>query len=116
MRNAEPIVYVPTEVETAGTELLLRVRGNPDQARQALLERLTGLDPAFGVMTLRSFAFMQTYLLRSAFWVTVALGGLALALLALVPWIGLPLVALAALVSAGATLLSRFGQLREAAA
>jgi ABC-type antimicrobial peptide transport system permease subunit len=57
---------------------MLRVRGNPEQARQALLERLTGLDPAFGVMTLRTLTGMQAYVLRGAFWVTVALGGLAL--------------------------------------
>jgi hypothetical protein len=80
VRNAEHVVYVPSEPEAAGANLLLRVRGNPDRARQALLERLTGLDPAFGVMTLRSLTGMQTYLLRGAFWVTVALGGLALVL------------------------------------
>jgi hypothetical protein len=80
VRNAERVIYVPTEPETAGNELLLRVRGNPEQARQALLERLTGLDPAFGVMTLRALTGMPTYLLRGAFWVTVVLGGLALVL------------------------------------
>jgi predicted permease len=78
--NAERIVYVPTDAETAGNELLLRVRGAPERVRQALLEQLTGLDPAFGVMTLRAMTSMQTYLLQGAFWVTVGLGGLALVL------------------------------------
>jgi ABC-type antimicrobial peptide transport system permease subunit len=45
-----------------------------------LFERLPGLDPGFGVMTLQSIAGMQTYLLKIAFGITVALGGLALAL------------------------------------
>jgi predicted permease len=80
VRNLERVVYFPAELNTPRTELLLRVRGNPEQARQALLERLTGLDPAFGVMTLRALTGMQTYLLRGAFWVAVALGGLALVL------------------------------------
>jgi len=73
-------VYLPTGPESPGTSLYLRVRGNPEQARLALLERLTGLDPAFGVMTLRTMAGMQTYMLQIAFWVTVVLGGLALVL------------------------------------
>ena len=40
----------------------------------------------------------------------VALGGPVLVLLGLIPWIGTPVVVLAAVVSAGATILSRFGQ------
>jgi predicted permease len=73
-------VYLPIGPERPGTSLTLRVRGNPDQARVELIERLPGLDPAFGVMTLRSMAGMQAYLLQIAFSVTVVLGGLALAL------------------------------------
>ena len=45
-----------------------------------LLERLTGLDPAFGILTLRTTSGMQTYLLQIAFGLTVVLGGLALVL------------------------------------
>lgn len=44
----------------------------------------------------------------------VALGAAVLAGVALVPWIGTPLVMLAAVVSAGATLISRFGQRAQA--
>ncbi len=78
--RASNLVYLPTGPESPGTELMLRVRGNPEQARLALLERLTGLDPAFGIMTLRTMSGMQTYLLQIAFWLTVVLGGLALVL------------------------------------
>ncbi len=74
------LVYLPTGPESAGTQLMLRVRGNPERARLALLERLTGLDPAFGVMTLRTMTGLQTYMLQIAFGVTVVLGGLALLL------------------------------------
>ena len=60
--------------------LFVRVRGNPDQVRLALLERLTGLDPAFGIMTLGNAMQMQTALLQIGFGLTVVLGGLALVL------------------------------------
>jgi predicted permease len=74
------LVYLPAAPESPGTDLMLRVRGNPEQARMALLERLTGLDPAFGILTLRTTSGMQTYLLQIAFGLTVVLGGLALLL------------------------------------
>jgi predicted permease len=74
-------VYVPTSPENAGTALTLRVRGDPEQVRLALLERLTRVDPGLGtITTLRAFAGMQTYILRLVFRVTVVLGGLALLL------------------------------------
>jgi hypothetical protein len=73
-------VYVPTEPEASGTSLTLRVRGNPEQARVALAGRLPGLDPGFGVMTLRTVVGMQAYALGLAFWAAVVLGGLALVL------------------------------------
>jgi hypothetical protein len=44
---------------------------------------------------------------------TVALGAAALVVVGLIPWIGTAMIVLAALVSAGATLLSRFGQRAE---
>jgi putative ABC transport system permease protein len=74
-------VYVPTSPETPETALFLRVRGNPEQARQVLLERLSSIEPAlFNIMTLRAMAGMQTYTLQIAFWAAVVLGGLALVL------------------------------------
>jgi predicted permease len=73
--------YVPTSPETPETALFLRVRGNPEQARQVLLERLSSIDPALSnIMTLRTLAGMQTYMLQIGFWVAVVLGGLALVL------------------------------------
>jgi hypothetical protein len=71
-------VYLPTGPESPGTRLFLRVRGNLDQVRLALLERLTGLDPAFGIMTLGNG--MQTSLLQISFGVAVVLVTLALVL------------------------------------
>ena len=58
--------------------MFVRVRGNLDRVRLDLLERLTGLDPAFGVMPLGNG--MQTALLQIGFGLTVVLGGLALVL------------------------------------
>jgi predicted permease len=71
-------VYLPTGPESPGTRLWVRVRGNLDHVRLALLERLRGLDPVFGVMTLGTG--MQTSLLQIGFGLTVVLGGLALVL------------------------------------
>jgi hypothetical protein len=45
---------------------------------------------------------------------TVALGGVVLALVSLVPWIGTAVVVLVAAIAAGATLVSRFGRTEAA--
>lgn len=75
-------VYLPIDPQRPGTSLVLRVRGDPEHARLALLERLLRVDPALDheVVTLRTRAGMGAYVLQIVFWVTVALGGLALAL------------------------------------
>ena len=75
-------LYLPVDLQSPGTSLTLRVRGDPEQARLALLDRLTQVDPALDheVVTLRTIAGMGAYILRIAFWVTLVLGGLALAL------------------------------------
>ena len=74
-------VYVPTSRETPGTSLTLRVRGDPEEVRQALIERLALVDPGVGgIITMQAMAGLQTYILRVAFAVTVALGALALVL------------------------------------
>jgi hypothetical protein len=73
-------VYLPTGPESPETSLYLRVRGNPEQARLALLERLTSIDPALIIITLRTMAGMRTYMLQLGFWLTAVLGGLALVL------------------------------------
>jgi predicted permease len=74
-------VYVPTSAAMAETSLTVRIQGHPDQARSALLQRLTAVDPNMGqVITMRTVARMETYFLQIAFWVTLVLGGLALLL------------------------------------
>jgi predicted permease len=76
------VVYVPTNAAMPKMSLIARVHGDPELARQTLLNRLTALDPNMGrqVVTMRTLARMDTYLLQIAFWLTVVLGGLALAL------------------------------------
>jgi predicted permease len=77
----EAEVYVPINATMPRTSLTVRVKGDPDQAREALLRRLTAIDPNMGqVMTIRSFARMETYLLQIGFWSTTILGCLALVL------------------------------------
>jgi predicted permease len=74
-------VYVPISAATAETGLMVRVQGDPELARRALLERLTAIDPNMGqVLTMRTLARMETYFLQIAFWLTLVLGGLALVL------------------------------------
>lgn len=74
-------VYVPTSFATAETSLTVRVHGDPEQARRALLQRLTAIDPNMGqVITMRTIARMETYLLQIGFWLTLVLGALALVL------------------------------------
>jgi predicted permease len=74
-------VYVPTTTAQAGTSLVVRVHGDPQIARRALLRRLTAIDPGMGqIMTMRTIVGTETYMLQIAFWVTVVLGGLALML------------------------------------
>ena len=76
------VVYVPTNATIPKTSLVARVHGDPELARQTLLNRLTAIDPNMGrqVLTMRTLAGMDTYFLQIAFWLTVVLGGLALAL------------------------------------
>jgi predicted permease len=76
------VVYLPTNAAIAETLLVARVHGDPTIARQTLLDRLTTIDPdmARGVTLMRTVAGAETYFLQVAFWLTVILGGLALAL------------------------------------
>jgi predicted permease len=74
-------VYLPINATVPKTSLTVRVLGDPEQARRVLLQRLTTVDPNMGqVMTLKTMARMETYLLQIAFWFTAVLGGLALVL------------------------------------
>ena len=74
-------IYVPITARHPETALVVRVRGDPERARSALLERLTAIDPNLEqIVTLRTISRTATYFLQIAFWLTVALGGLALLL------------------------------------
>ena len=74
-------VFLPTGVEAAKTSIVARAQGDPGLARQALLDRLTRIDPNTGmIITLRTVARLETFFLETAFWVSVLLGGLALLL------------------------------------
>jgi predicted lysophospholipase L1 biosynthesis ABC-type transport system permease subunit len=74
-------VFLPTTLDAPKTFLVARIQGDPDLARQALLERLARIDPNMGkIITLRTVARIETVMLTMAFWVSVILGGLALLL------------------------------------
>ncbi len=78
---ANPDVYLPASLESPGTSLVLRVQGDPDEARRALLDRLLGVDPALGdIRTLRGMVEGRAFVVWIVFGVTVVLAGLALAL------------------------------------
>ena len=74
-------VFLPTSLDTAKTSIVARVKGDPSLARQALLDRLTRIDPNMeAIITMRTVARMETFMLQIAFWVSIVLGGLALLL------------------------------------
>ncbi len=74
-----PGVFVPIDVDSPLTGLAVRVHGDPDTARKALLDRLVAIDPALGdIITLRSTASVVTFGLWIAFWLTVIVAALAL--------------------------------------
>jgi ABC-type antimicrobial peptide transport system permease subunit len=74
-------VFLPTVLDVANTAVVARVQGEPTLARQALLARLTKVDPNLGaIITMRSVARTETFFLETAFWVSLVLGGLALSL------------------------------------
>jgi predicted lysophospholipase L1 biosynthesis ABC-type transport system permease subunit len=74
-------VFLPTSLEVPKTSVVARVRGEPSLARQALLDRLTRIDPNMGaIITMRTVARLETFFLQIAFGISVILGGLALLL------------------------------------
>ena len=79
----QAVVYVPTNATMPMTSLVARVHGDPELARQTLLTRFASIDPTIimeQVATMQWVTRMETYLLEVGFWLTVVLGGLALAL------------------------------------
>ena len=74
-------IYVPIGAEAAKTSLTMRVRGDPERARHALVDRLAAIDPNMAEVTaLRTLTRMAAYLLAIPFWLTLVLGVLALLL------------------------------------
>lgn len=74
-------VFLPTAADVANTSVIARVQGQAAVTRQALLERLTKVDPNMGaIITLRTVARLETFFLQIAFGVSLILGGLALLL------------------------------------
>jgi putative ABC transport system permease protein len=81
---------MPTSTAMPNTALVARVRGNPEQARQVLLNRLATIDSTIDpnmrggegqvVGTMQWITRLETQLLQLAFRFTIALGVLALAL------------------------------------
>jgi predicted permease len=74
-------VFLPTGLDVAKTSVVARVQGEPNLARQGLLDRLTRIDPNMAtIITMRTVARIETFSLQIAFWVSIILGGLALLL------------------------------------
>ncbi len=74
-------VYMPIGTDAAGTALTARVRVDAEVARREIVDRLAAVDPNMGeVSTLQTLALAETYILGAAFWLTLALGSLALLL------------------------------------
>ncbi len=74
-------IFVPASLEAPRTSVVARVAGDPDLARQTLLDRLTAVDPNLGmVVTMRTAARIEVFFLGIAFWAALILGGLALLL------------------------------------
>ena len=74
-------VFLPTSPEVANTSIVARVEGDPDLARQTLIDRLTRIDPNLGaIVTMRTVARLETFFLQIAFWIALMLGVLALVL------------------------------------
>lgn len=81
MRLAGAGIYMPIGAEAARTSLTMRVRGDAERARYALVDRLAAIDPNMGeVSSLETVRRGAEYLLGIPFWLTLALGALALLL------------------------------------
>ncbi len=74
-------LYVPIDAGSPGASLAVRVHGDSDVARKALIERLAPVDPAMGrITTLRTLAGLAASVLATAGGIAAALGLLALGL------------------------------------
>jgi predicted permease len=80
--NSRLLVYFPTDPRAAGNALVLRVRGNPAAARQALDRDLSAAVPGAidSIHLMDQFVAGRVYPFRLAYWISAVLGGLALLL------------------------------------
>ena len=77
----DSIVFVPTSVDVPRTAVMARITGDPDLARQLLLDHFARVDPNIGmIVTMRTVARLEKFFLGIAFWVAFILGLLALLL------------------------------------
>jgi hypothetical protein len=59
-------VFLPTSLDVANTSVVARVQGQPNLARETLLEHLTKVDPSLGnIITMQTVARLETFLLKS---------------------------------------------------
>jgi hypothetical protein len=73
------MVFLPTTLDVPKTMAMARVTGDPEQARQTLVDHLTRTDPNMGmIVTMRTVARLERFFLDLAFWVALILGSLAL--------------------------------------
>jgi ABC-type antimicrobial peptide transport system permease subunit len=79
--SSSPGIFLPTSLDSPNTTVMARITGNPDVARQTLIDHLIKVDPNLGlIVTMRTVAKLEETLLTIAFVVAVALGSLALLL------------------------------------
>jgi predicted permease len=77
----QPDIFLPTRVNAPATSIVARVTGDPGLVHRTLVDRLTRVDPSMGlIVTMRTLARLETFILQIAFWVSLVLGGLALLL------------------------------------
>jgi predicted permease len=80
--RGRPVVYFPTNAAARGVQLLLRVRGEPERARREIDADLDRMTPGAvdGIHRLDEMIAGTLYPFKAAFWVSSAIGAIALLL------------------------------------
>jgi predicted permease len=80
--TGRPVLYFPTSAEAAGSNLLIRVRGNPDQVKRTLDADLERAAPGAveEIHKMDEFVAGALYPFHAASWVSSAIGIIALVL------------------------------------
>jgi predicted permease len=75
-------VYFPTNSQANGNAFLVRVHGDPESARRKLDAGLAAIDPTAveQIHKMQEYVSIATYPFQVAYWVSAAIGGLALLL------------------------------------